>query len=272
MNRAPAPAKINLALVVGPARPDGKHEVATVLQRVDLGDRIAIAAAPSLVVTGFPGDTLVRDALQALAAAAGVQPRWRATIAKRIPVAAGLGGGSSDAATALRLANATLDSPLPPDDLNALAATLGADIPFFLADGPQLGRGDGSELQPLDLPQDFWILLALPHGAAKESTAAVYARFDDRDGAQGWDARLAALRQALTAVRRPRDLAALPPNDLASSPLAAELLSLGAFRADVSGAGPTVYGLFHHRRHAAAAEAAVATRAQTWLTVPTWYG
>jgi 4-diphosphocytidyl-2-C-methyl-D-erythritol kinase len=224
------------------------------------------------VVTGFPGDTLVRDALQALAAAAGVQPRWRATIAKRIPVAAGLGGGSSDAATALRLANATLDSPLPPDDLNALAATLGADIPFFLADGPQLGRGDGSELQPLELPQDFWILLALPYGAAKESTAAVYARFDDRDGAQGWEARLAALRQALAAVRRPRDLAALPPNDLASSPLAAELLSLGAFRADVSGAGPTVYGLFHHRRHAAAAEAAVSTRAQTWLTVPTWYG
>ena len=109
--RAPAPAKINLALVVGPLRPQGKHEVATVLQRVDLADRVAITPAERLTVRGFPGETLVRDALAALAAAAGVAPRWTATITKRIPVAAGLGGGSSDAATALRLANDTLDAP-----------------------------------------------------------------------------------------------------------------------------------------------------------------
>ena len=167
MTRAPATAKLNLALVVGPAREDGKHEVATVLQRVDLGDRVALAPFPSLQVTGFAGDTLVHDALAALAAAAGVEPRWRATIVKRIPVASGLGGGSSDAATALRLANDTLATPLPAERLRALAATLGADVPFFLAAGPQLGRGDGSELEPLDLPQDYWIVLALPHGAAK---------------------------------------------------------------------------------------------------------
>jgi len=272
VNRAAAPAKINLALVVGPKRDDGKHEVATVLQRVDLGDRVAIAPARALVVTGFAGDTLVGEALTALAAAAGVEPRWRATIEKRIPVAAGLGGGSSDAATALRVANETLATPLPPAELSSLAATLGADVPFFLADGPQLGRGDGSELEPLDLPQDFWILLALPHGAVKGSTAAVYARFDERKGAAGWEKRRAALDAALAAVRRARDLVALPPNDLASSPLAAKLLGMGAFRADVSGAGPTVYGLFHHRRHAAAAVAALANSAQTWVTVPTWYG
>jgi 4-diphosphocytidyl-2-C-methyl-D-erythritol kinase len=272
VKRAPAPGKLNLALVVGPKRADGKHEVATVLQRIDLGDRVAIAAAPSLQVTGFAGDTLVRDALTALAAAAGVEPRWRATIAKRIPVAAGLGGGSSDAATALRLANDTLDAPLPSERLAALAATLGADVPFFLADGPQFGRGDGSELEPLDLPQDYWIVLALQHGAGKESTAAVYRSFDERGGAHRWEERRRSLEQALGSVRRPRDLAALPPNDLASSPLAAELLRLGAFRADVSGAGPTVYGLFHHRRHAEAARRALRPGAETWLTVPTWYG
>lgn len=272
MTRAPASAKLNLALVVGPVREYGKHEVATVLQRIDLGDRVALAPSPSLEVTGFPGDTLVRDALVDLAAAAGVEPRWRATIVKRIPVAAGLGGGSSDAATALRLANDTLATPLPPDRLRSLAATLGADVAFFLASGPQLGRGDGSELEPLDLPQDYWIVLALPHGAAKESTAAVYRSFDERDGASGWELRRDALADALAAVRRPRDLAALPPNDLASSPLAAELLRLGAFRADVSGAGPTVYGLFHHRRHAAAARRALRGAARTWLTVPAWYG
>ncbi|HEY8103443.1 MAG TPA: hypothetical protein VIE18_02940 [Gaiellaceae bacterium] len=272
MNRAPAPAKINLALVVGPTRDDGKHEVLTVLQRVDLGDRVTIAPAAQLEVTGFAGDTLVRDALTALAAAAGVSPAWQATIAKRIPVAAGLAGGSSDAATALRLANETLDAPLPRGDLAALAATLGADIPFFLHDGPQLGRGDGSELGPLDLPQDYWILLALPTDTVKESTASVYRRFDERDGADGWESRRETLERALAGVSRPRDLAALPPNDLASSPLAEQLQSLGAFRADVTGAGPAVYALFHHRRQAEAAQRSLRGVARTWVTVPTWYG
>jgi 4-diphosphocytidyl-2-C-methyl-D-erythritol kinase len=272
VRRAAAPAKLNLALVVGPRRDDGKHEVATVLQRIDLGDRVSIAAADELDVVGFPADTLVRSALERLAARAGVAPRWRATIAKRVPVAGGLGGGSSDAATALRLANATLPQPLPSGELHALAAELGADVPFFLADGPQLGRGDGSVLTPLDLPQDYWAVLVLPHGAEKPSTAAVYAAFDGRRGARGWDERLGALEEALARVRRPRDLAALPPNDLASSPLAEELRALGAFRADVSGAGPVVYGLFHHRRAALAARRALRARARTWLTAPVWYG
>ncbi|MGZ8783285.1 MAG: 4-(cytidine 5'-diphospho)-2-C-methyl-D-erythritol kinase [Gaiellaceae bacterium] len=272
MNRAPAPAKINLALVVGPTRPDGKHEVATVLQRIDLADRVAIAPASRLTVTGFTGDTIVRDALAALAAAAGCEPRWAATITKRIPVAAGLGGGSSDAATALRLANETLETPLASAALLDLAATLGADVPFFLRDGPQLGRGDGSSLQHLDLPQDYWVVLLLPAGAVKQSTAAVYRSFDEREGASGWDERLDVLEKSLAAVRRPRHLAALPPNDLASSPAAQELLGLGAFRADVSGAGPVVYALFHHRREAEAARRALRHLGTTWLTVPAWYG
>jgi len=271
VRRAAAPAKLNLALVVGPTRPDGKHEVATVLQRIDLGDRVALAPGTGLAVHGFAGDTIVRSSLERLAVAACVAPRWRVTITKRIPVAAGLGGGSSDAATALRLANATLPRPLPAGDLHALAAEIGADVPFFLADGPQLGRGDGSHLTPLDLPQDFWIVLVLPTGTQKDSTAAVYGRFDERDGAAGWDERVRALETTLAAVRRPRDLAALPANDLAGSPLAAELREHGAFRADVSGAGPAVYGLFHHRRGAEAARRALAARGATWLTVPTWY-
>jgi 4-diphosphocytidyl-2-C-methyl-D-erythritol kinase len=270
--RAPAPAKINLALVVGPTRTDGKHEVATVLQRIDLADRVAIAPGGALTVTGFGGDTIVRAALAALAAAAGVEPRWTAAITKRIPLAAGLGGGSSDAATALRLANETLTSPLPAGELRTLAATLGADVPFFLGDGPQLGHGDGSTLEPLDLPQDYWIVLALPHGVAKASTAAVYTAFDARNGAGGWDERRTKLETVLAAVRRPRDLAALPPNDLASSPLADALLHHGAFRADVSGAGPAVYGLFHHRRQAEAARRELRQAGTTWLTVPVWYG
>jgi 4-diphosphocytidyl-2-C-methyl-D-erythritol kinase len=272
VKRRPATAKLNLALVVGPRREDGRHEVATVLQRLDLADRVAVEPAPKLRVEGFPEDTLVRGALESLAAAAGVKPAWEARIWKRIPVAAGLGGGSSDAATALRLANESLDEPFDAEALHELAAGLGADAPFFLTSGPQLGEGAGLDLTPLDLPQDYWVVLVLPRDTHKVSTAAVYAAFDERGGERDYAERRAELARALARVHRPRDLAALPRNDLASSPLADELRALGAFRADVSGAGPTVYGLFHHREQAAAARRQLESLGRTWLTVPTWYG
>ncbi len=272
MRRAPATAKLNLTLVVGPRREDGNHEVATVLQRLDLADRIALEPSPTLRVEGFPEDTLVGRALEALAEAAGTPAGWEARIWKRIPVAAGLGGGSSDAATALRLANETLPEPLPPQTLREVAAALGADVPFFLTHGPQLAEGTGADLTALDLPQDYWVVLVLPRGERKASTAAVYEQFDRRGGEHGFAERRAVLERGLTEIRRPRDLAALPPNDLASSPLAEELLALGAFRADVSGAGSTVYGLFLHREPAAASERELRRRGRTWLTVPTWYG
>jgi 4-diphosphocytidyl-2-C-methyl-D-erythritol kinase len=269
--RAAATAKINLALVVGARRADGLHEVTTVLQRVDLVDRVALAPAEGLAVTGFDGDTLVRAALEALAEEAGVAARWRVHLDKRIPVAAGLGGGSSDAATALRLANATLERPLEPSRLHGLAAAVGVDAPFFLTEGPQLGEGDGTELSPLRLPADYWVVLVLPRSVEKGSTAAVYEAFDARRGEGGADERRAELLDALGRVRRARDLAALPANDLASSPLAEELHELGAFRADVTGAGPVVYGLFQHRADADTARARMRARGRTWLTVPAWY-
>ena len=265
---APAPAKINLALVVGPQRDDGKHEVATVLQRLDLGDRLKVEPARETTVEGFAGDTIVRAALDALSAPHG----WRVRIEKNVPVAAGLGGGSSDAATALRLANAQLAEPYPPERLHELAAQLGADVPFFLYDGPQLATGDGTTLEPVDVPQDFAVLLLLPRDAAKPSTASVYAAFDARNGAGGFAARAAALLDGLAALRRPRDLAALPENDLARSAHAETLRALGAFRADVSGAGPTVYGLFHNRGDARRAGRAVKGLGRVWITIPAWYG
>ena len=272
MNRAPAAAKINLALVVGPPRDDGKHEVLTVLQRIDLVDRIELEEAPELKVDGFAGDTLVGAALRELAQRAGSETRWRVRIEKRIPVAAGLGGGSSDAATALRLANATLPEPLPGEELLRIAARVGSDVPFFLADGPQLGSGDGSELQRLDLPQDFWVVVLLPRAARKSSTADVYAAFDGRRGAAGWAERRQALLDGLAQVERPRDLSALPPNDLASSPLAEAIRAAGAFRADVSGAGPALYGLFQQRRDADSARRTLRRLGRTWVTAPAWYG
>jgi 4-diphosphocytidyl-2-C-methyl-D-erythritol kinase len=270
VKRAPAAAKINLSLVVGPARADGKHEVVTVYQRVALSDRIAVERSPDLSVAGFADDTLVRRALERMADGNGAS--FAARIQKRIPVAAGLGGGSSDAATALRLANTLRAEPYPADRLRAFARELGADVPYFLEDGPQLGTGDGAELESLELPQDYWVLLVLPNKQVKSSTERVYADFDARGGERGYEERRASLLDALASVKRPRDLAALPSNDLASSPLASVLDALGAFRADVTGAGPTVYALFLHGHQARAAQKRMSREARTWLTAPAWYG
>jgi 4-diphosphocytidyl-2-C-methyl-D-erythritol kinase len=256
VKEAPAPAKINLALVVGPVRSDGKHEVATVLQRIDLADRIAVESAHESEIHGFRDDTLVRGALEALGVTARVE------IEKRIPVGAGLGGGSSDAATTLRLANELLPEPVSAGQLHQLAAGLGADVPFFLAEGPQLGTGDGSELSPVSVSRDYVVVLVLPDGVEKSSTASVYAAFSGEDG-------FAERRAAVFAALEAGDIAALPPNDLAVSPVADQLLELGAFRADVSGAGPAVYGLFAEPERAEAARRALASLGQTWLAKPT---
>ncbi len=261
-----AHAKINLALVVGPTRADGKHEVTTVLQRIALADEVTLEPAPALRVAGFEGDTLVRRALELLAEQVGVSPAWAVRIDKQIPVAAGLGGGSSDAAAALRLANDTLAEPLGAGALHGVASEIGADVPFFLAEGPQLGQADGSELTPLDLLQSYTVLLVVPNGASKASTASVYAAFDERGAAGGYEERRAELLAALDAG----DLARLPHNDLAASPVAADLRRLGAFRADVSGAGPAVYGLFDDPERAARARAEVEALGRVWVGPPAW--
>lgn len=254
MTSAPAHAKINLALVAGPRRKDGFHEIATVLQRIELADTVYLEPAEDgVMVTGFLEDTLVRSALEAVGGA------WSARIEKRIPVAAGLGGGSSDAATALRLAR-------PGDDLHDVAAQLGSDVPFFLSPGPQLARGRGTDLSPLELPQEYTVVIIVPEGSTKESTAAVYAAFDGRGGEAGFRERVSALERALEDL----DLAALPPNDLVSSPLADRLLELGAFRADVSGTGPAVYGLFADSEEAARAAAQLEGAGRLWVSQPAW--
>jgi 4-diphosphocytidyl-2-C-methyl-D-erythritol kinase len=265
---ASAHAKLNLSLVVGPPRADGMHAVATVIQAIDLHDDVELEQAPELAVEGFEDDTLVRAALESIARRAGVAPDWRARIEKRIPVAAGLGGGSSDAAAALRLANGHLAEPLEPEVLHELAAGLGADVPFFLHEGAQLAIGTGTELQPLDLPTEYAVLVVLADGARKESTAAVYRSFEARRGFVGFDERRRELLDALEHVEEPVDLSRLPRNDLASSDLADELERLGAFRADVTGAGPAVYGLFEDEPAASRAASSLRRVGPTWLAQP----
>jgi 4-diphosphocytidyl-2-C-methyl-D-erythritol kinase len=272
--RASVAAKINLALVVGPRREDGFHDVASVLQRIDLCDRLELEVGPPLEVTGFAGDTLVGRALELLAAEAGVEARWRVRLEKAIPPAAGLGGGSADAAAALTLANRTLPAPVPLARLIALAARVGADVPFFLEPGPKLAEGMGERLSVLDLPQDFWVLVALDAEAVKRSTGEVYDRFDQLGRGPGFEKRRAELVSALAACLRPRDLASLPANDLREAAGGSTLPDLlgasGAFRADVSGAGPAVYGLFHDLREARAAASALSRGVRSWVVAPVW--
>ena len=264
-----AHAKLNLALLVGPRREDGLHELVSAVQRIDLADDLTLEEAERPSVEGFPEDTLVARALDVLDA-----PPLRVSITKRIPVAAGLGGGSADAGAVLAAANPLRPEPLTRDDLIRLAAEVGSDVPFFLEPGAKLVEGAGERLTALDLPRDYAVVVALPHGATKASTAEVYERFDALGGGGDFERRRDELVHALVALRAGRDLALLAPNDLAEaagrSSLLEELSAAGAFRADVAGAGPALYGLFLRHDEAQLAARGLADRAETWVTRPVW--
>src|SRR4029078_11639683 len=169
----------------------------------------------------------------------------------------------SHPAAALLMPTGRREEPLSDGVLHRLADGLGADVPFFLRPGPQLATGDGTTLAPTAVRRDYCGGLALPHGAVKASTADVYAAFDARRGHVGFDERRSALLHALEGCAGVDDLAALPANDLAASPLTARLRDLGAIRADVTGAGPVVYGLFAAAGGAPHARGAGGERGQT---------
>lgn len=184
-----APAKVNLHLAVLGRRDDGYHEIDTVLHTLDLHDTLCAelvdgsSGAPAieleivsdvrmgLAVPGNP-DNLVWRAAEAFFAQSGISAVVRFHLHKRIPAGGGLGGGSSDAAAALRLLNDLTGQPLSVAKLHSLAASLGADVPFFLLGGSQRGRGTGTELRALACAPEFHFALVLsPQGAA---TAEVY--------------------------------------------------------------------------------------------------
>jgi 4-diphosphocytidyl-2-C-methyl-D-erythritol kinase len=262
-----APAKINLCVFLGGTRTDGRHELVSVMQSLEWGDDLTLEDAPAdeVVCPGVVGPNLAADALQAVREHAGWWEPVRLTIAKRIPVAAGLGGGSADAAAALRLA--ARRAGVPEQELFALAAELGADVPAQVRPGRSLATGAGEELVRLEPSPRFGVLvLASPHAL---STADVYREADE-----------------LELSRPPADLAArldevragigvgpfgLSPellvNDLEHAarrlcPSIDDELDvarrLGADHAIVSGSGPTVVGLFAavERAQAAARELA----------------
>ena len=249
-----APAKLNLGLFLGPRRDDGLHELRSLFCPLALADRVMVEEAPGeadeVICPQITGPNLVAVALEGLRARGWRRAAVRIEIDKRIPVAAGLGGGSADAAAVLRLAAGELDG------IGELAAALGADVPSQLAPRFALVSGAGEVVEPMPEPQEFALVLIPPEGEGLE-TAAVYREADQlglgRDAAE-LDRVTARLRQVAASAASPLDY---PPDLLANDleqaaislrPTIAEALAaleeIGAARAMVTGSGPTAFGLF----------------------------
>jgi 4-diphosphocytidyl-2-C-methyl-D-erythritol kinase len=267
VHRALAPAKINLGLFVGPVRAsDNKHQLVTVMQSISLADQLTLQAAPpgsqhdQIICPGVPGDAhdnLAAAALRAFRASTGWDaPPLQLSIVKRIPVAAGLGGGSADAAAALRLAMHASQLG-DPQLLHTIATQLGADVPAQISPGRWLASGAGEQLLELPSPTSSFGVLLLPL-PAQLSTAAVYAQADQLDALctpstliERWHE----LRAALATGAPLPAVGELLHNDLQRAavslcpPIADALAAVrhaGAQPALLSGSGPTVIGIFGH--------------------------
>ena len=176
-----AQAKLNLTFEILGKRRDGFHEVKTVMQTVGLSDLISLERWPSLRVDcdsrELSGEAnLVWQAAQALAKSRGIQPGARIRIRKRIPVAMGLGGGSSDAATALRGLNQLWGTGATREELGEIAAGIGSDVSFFLAGGTALAEGKGEIVTPLSPLPPFNLTLVFPDLAIEDKTRRMYSR------------------------------------------------------------------------------------------------
>ena len=248
-DRELAPAKVNLCLFLGGSRPDGRHELLTLFESITLFDELELTLVPEggadqVVCPGVDGPNLVEAALGELRARGWSAPSVRIEISKRIPVAAGLGGGSADAAASLRLAARV--EPMPDPVLEEIAAGLGADVPSQLRPGLSVGTGAGDRVRPRPaLGEHAFVIVPQP---AMLSTADVY-READRLGLPRARGELEALRPRLDGT--PDDsllVNDLEPAAISLCPQIAEALSdvrqAGAERAMVSGSGPTVFGLF----------------------------
>ena len=252
-----APAKVNLVLQVGPPRADGLHPLCSLFASLDLADFVTVEVAGSVdvvVCAGVEGDNLAARALTAFRAAApdAALPPLRVSIDKRIPVAAGMGGGSADAAAALRAANALAGKPLDPAALRRVGAGLGSDVPSQIEPRNAVVTGTGEGVEPVDLPRLSLVLVPQQRGL---STAAVYAELD-RLRAAGEAGPRASLDPAplrglasapvghlAAALENDLEVAVLQLRPELEDPLAA-LRDAGALAARITGSGPTAFGVF----------------------------
>jgi 4-diphosphocytidyl-2-C-methyl-D-erythritol kinase len=250
------PAKVNVQLAVGAARPDGFHDLANVFLAVALYDEITATPADELRITCDGPDAgqvpldhtnLAARAAQKLAARHGLTPHVHLHITKDIPVAGGMAGGSADAAGALLACDALWGTNTPRYELLDICAELGSDVPFSLVGGAALGTGRGDKLRPLEVGSTFHWVFAVADGGL--STPAVYAEFDrlTKDTEVPEPVASQPLLDAL-AKGDPTALATTLSNDLQPAalslrpPLSATLTTgatAGALAALVSGSGPT---------------------------------
>lgn len=268
---AEAPAKINLCLHVLGRRDDGYHELAMAMQRINLCDRLEITLRAGCGISvrceGLELDgqeNIAARAARAVLCATGTERQVDIQIEKRIPVAAGLGGGSSDAAAVLDGVNRLLGTPLGKEQLMRLAAGLGADVPFFLFGAPAWATGTGTQLRALPPLPDLCYLLLNPGFAV--STARVYESLRLTKGGE-----LANLPRFSAATTR--DLLASLHNDLevVTAQRYPEIVQMkdfltaqGALGALMSGSGASVFGAYADEASARAARA-VAVAETDWL-------
>jgi 4-diphosphocytidyl-2-C-methyl-D-erythritol kinase len=260
-------AKLNLILHVGAPRADGLHPVCSIFASLDLADAVQVEVArsgpDSVECPGVHGGNLAEAALLAYRRRVPSLPPLRVTIEKRIPVAAGLGGGSADAAAVLRCANRLTEQSLSRNALHEVAAGLGSDVPSQVEPGAALVQGVGEIVEPVELPRLGVVLAPQDEGL---STADVYAQLDRMNA---WRERLDP--QPLRDFAHSPDPDALE-NDLQPAatalrpelvPVLGALRELGARGTLVSGSGPTCFGLFADREQADRAarrfEGAIAT-------------
>jgi 4-diphosphocytidyl-2-C-methyl-D-erythritol kinase len=260
-----APAKVNLILQVGRPRDDGLHDICSIFASLRLADELTFVASPTgadeVVCPGVEGPNLVDAALRLFRERVdpGLPP-LTVTIEKKIPVAAGLGGGSADAAAALRAANELSGRPLDATGLRALGMELGADVPSQIEPRHALVTGAGEHVERLRLPAMGLLLVPSEDGL---STADVY-READRIESTREQLDPAALRglangslaALAAAVENDLQAAAVSLRPAAAEPVQ-ELREAGALAAALSGSGPTAFGIFSGPAMAERAAAAV---------------
>jgi 4-diphosphocytidyl-2-C-methyl-D-erythritol kinase len=273
-------AKVNLTLDVGAKRPsDGYHPVRTVMVPISLADEVTVTMSGDVQVVcepdlvGDPERNLAYRAAKLLQAETGYTGGARIQIQKRIPVAGGLAGGSTNGAAALVALNQLWRLGLSEDRLTALAIRLGSDVPFFVPARPALVEGIGEIVRPIPCPQPIWLVLATP--AVAKTTAGVYALFDELSEVHrpDTDAMVAALAsgdvQGIARALGNVFEQVLLPRHPEIGALKAAMVAAGALGALMSGAGPSVFGLVPDQATAERVLATVAPLAPFAMVVQT---